>query len=494
MLELLGRPLNPRSHFLPATPVIVIGQDVYLSKRMSDDATFVIHHEYYHYESCSLWPPLLLGRIYDSFSLMQDLLKLHGITVRAPREFDDLRKLQGAIPFASTGWDDSKVAARQGSGFKIGLAGLLEGQAIMDCFLKAPDCSLSSIGLSIVEDLFKYRNLESNREHIIGTETCLATIGLGNQEFRKDSLRPLLQLAAMVPDWVIWGAMSEALLNLGMSINEWDYLSVRNFILEHLSEVVSAYETILCRNLISVFTDRKFLDLFEKQLQPDTKTRDRDLEIVGTHALASLLFAALQQAIPAHTPAYLRFIANAGSLSALKLYEATDEPTLKDYNAPYLRPERIPVPALLFREGGISGIWIEYPDPSERKFIVHASGSSMSVSQVHAWWVGCSLICARAFVDALKKRRSEIICPFYNWVHKMHAQIGNDEERTIFTYLAHMCNSSLRSTADGKLLSEIVTPSPEYCRCLIDSAPASSRCLFKSVARAILMPSSSSLE
>ena len=105
----------------------------------------------------------------------------------------------GEIKFGA----DIEDAAEQNREFRIGLSALLEGQAFLDCFLKPLENEIAQVGIDVVESMFRSRNLKINRPHIIGTESCLAAVGLGNQKFREPSLRENLAIAANLPGLVV---------------------------------------------------------------------------------------------------------------------------------------------------------------------------------------------------------------------------------------------------------------------------------------------------
>ena len=182
MAGLLGAAVGPGSHFLPVTPIVTIGEHLPIQGMIPDFTTYIIHHEYLHYEQFTSCLLIQLTYVEQCLKLSGTLAGLHQFpaplsTVAAMIDSQPLR-------FDSTAWDDRRVAADQSSAFRIGLSALLEGEAILDCFLKPPTSVIATVGVEVMEALFKHRNLQVNRHHIIGVESCLAAVGLGNQDFR----------------------------------------------------------------------------------------------------------------------------------------------------------------------------------------------------------------------------------------------------------------------------------------------------------------------
>jgi hypothetical protein len=164
---------------------------------------------------------------------------------------------ESVLPYQSEGWNEKAVAAAQPSSFRVGRSALLEGGALLDCFQKPGINQVATIGLSVVEDLFRHRNLSLNYEHTIGVESCLAAVGLGNQEFRDHRLRESLRLARNLPNLVLSLTLASALRELGFSARRWNYRTVLDFLTKEYWPVRAMYEKLLTQALRAVFRDGK---------------------------------------------------------------------------------------------------------------------------------------------------------------------------------------------------------------------------------------------
>lgn len=481
--SILGQAVNPRSHFLPTTPIITIGEQVPKENLSHSYFSYVVHHEYLHYEQFMAWPITLLSYAYQSMKLSSLFAKLHGFNLDYSGIASILKQAISCLPYGSHNWDDKKVAAEQNREFGIGLSALLEGGAILDCFLKPLENEIAQVGIDVVESLFRSRNLQLNRPHIIGTESCLAAIGLGNQEFRDPSLREHLALAANLPGLVVTRSMGRAIRESGLPEGVCGYEKVRDIIISKLPNVLVRYSERLDDGLRMIFTENKT----SKWLTENIYFRDES--IVGTHVIMNILHQAMRLVIPNDAPAFPIMASQSAVFNIIKLYEAMNRQTLTKCGIPFIRPEFQPVPAIFFHSHALTGIQIEIEDEVQRKSRLHFTGNQMNATQRTGWLTWCHLIILRAIGDSIEQKRNYIVCPFRQWVEHRYRDINLFDEIVVTKHLSEMCNGSLRVTFREENIGDVVVPSRQYCKCSTSRAPDKIGCLFQSVVMETLYPS-----
>ncbi len=96
---------------------------------------------------------------------------------------------------------------------------MMEGSVLLNVYRKPDEYLARPRLLSVLHELFSSRDMTHNRLHVIGTESALAAVGLGNQEFEGllgERLK-LMQLAALVPEILPCAALGSTLLERGVS-------------------------------------------------------------------------------------------------------------------------------------------------------------------------------------------------------------------------------------------------------------------------------------
>jgi len=479
---LLGPPVGPRSHFLPITPIVTIGQQLPIKGNVRPYEAYVMHHEYIHYEQHLTWPITLLKYVYQSIKLTEIFAKLHKVCIRKHEFIDALFRVSNLVSYESRNWDDSKVAAKQSNNYEIGLVALLEGGAILDCLLKPPKSDIAQVGIAIIESLFKTRDLTLNRPHIIGTESCLAAVGLGNQEFRDTSKQHLFNLAASLPNLVMLRTMGKVIHSQGLPKTQWNYSHVYHIVTKNISNLLTDYCLHLKSGLRMLFSE-KCPDIWMKNY-----AYYRDEYIVGMYTMLNFFHNSMRRVLPNDAPAYPLLAPLWIILNLLNIYEAMNSITLTKYGAPYTRPEFIPVPALFFDRRTLSSLWIEIKDITKREIVVHWTGSDLNSKQLIGWITWCSYAVLHSLARAIEQHHNEVICPFRSWVQNRYNEVNIYNDEIVSDHLATMCNMSLRLTTHGQYIETQVNPSVNYCKCSTMSAPETVKCLFRSVVKEVMYP------
>jgi len=476
--SILGAAVSPRSHFLPKSPIITIGEKVPETDEETISFHYTIHHEYMHYEEFISWPLTNIGYAMRAMRIQDEFARFFGVAIQGGGTGRLKRTPHLAIPWASERWDDNLVAAKQSSSFQIGLSALLEAAALLDCFVKRPGGNETHVEFSVaaLEHLFRERDLVNNREHIIGVESCLAAIGLGNQHFRiAEDKRETHLLAGSLPVILMTRTLAHTIVELGGS-TQWEYPQVGEFIQEHFPEILGGYFQNLKKNCQAIFSERdvsKCSGLFSGEL--------RDLSIVANHILFGAFYGMLQTRLPGDAQAFPFLALQWSLLSILKTYEAMNMLTLKRRGVPYLRPSFSSVPTFVFQRRLLTGMWLEFPNGPTGGFRIRFGGESMKPEQVVSWYQWLTLAILSAIAESLSIGATEIECPFCAWVKRGYVERGENKEAAVFEHLSEMCNESLRISVRNDVLAGRIDPSPDYCVCASASIPGNIRCLFRSV-------------
>lgn len=480
--HLLGDAVGPRSHFLPVTPMITIGENIIGEGTQDSEVSFVLHHEYLHYEQFITWPLTLFEYMDNAVRVRKKFAQLHAVSELAGDEMFPSRNT--VLPYDSFGWDDRLVAAMQSKSFRIGRSALLEGGALLDCFCKPPTDKIARFGVSVLESLFRNRDMSRNRPHVIGVESCLAAAGLGNQDFRDHQRRELFALAASLPNLVVTRTLASSLRSLGFPTNQWDYPAVFNFVLHNFGQIRTTYEKHLTEALNLVFTIRDGIDWLLDVLDL------RDLTIAITHALIDVSYQVMNVQVPKSAPAFPILAPQWSLLSLLKCYEAMNEQTLHSYGVPILRPEWVPVPALIFTRRKLTSIQFEPRADGLRGGSIRVGGQWKSVFQGQTWvnWLRVAIF--NSVEKAIDDQETDVICPFRKWVWERYLQIGVNDENVLDAHLKEMCEEILDFSENSYPLDGSFAPSNSYCMCSFINVPERIGCYFKSAMKELLLPTS----
>ncbi len=479
--QLLGHSIGPRSHFLPITPMITLGEHFPSKGLPETQVAYVMHHEYLHYEQFTTWPITLLQYVEQSLKLSSLFARYHRVTtsLAGPQGFG----LGSIIPFESTGWDDRHVAANQPSSFSIGLGALLEADAILDCFRKTEENLIARVGVQVVELLFRQRNLSSNRTHIIGTESCLAAVGLGNQEFRDPRLREMLALASSLPRLVFLFSLGRALISVGVEEHNWNHDQILSKITSHPVEFFSNYRNYVREGIHVAFAERGLADWLLDRV------RLRDVSIVGTHAAVTVLFSYMQKLVPDDAPAFPLLASQWTVLHLLKLFEAVNPRTLTRYGAKVMHPVFTPVPAIFFRRQELGALWLKVLDEESGDVTIKSNPLDLNEDEIIGWLHWTRYACVHEVGEALQQSRKDVTCPFRIWIMRQFTETGVNDETAVNKHLGVMCNGNLRLTATGEVIDTTIYPSAEYCTCSTTDETQDIRCLFRSTVKELLWPS-----
>jgi hypothetical protein len=476
--SILGDAVSPRSHFLPKSPIITIGEDIPKTERDAISFLYTIHHEYMHYEEFISWPLTNIGYALSAMRIQDEFARYFGVAIEGGGEVGLTRTPQLVIPWVSEHWDNSLVAAMQSRRFQIGLSALLEASALLDCFVKRPGGNEALVGFSfaILEYLFRERDLVNNREHIIGVEGCLAAIGLGNQHFKiAEDKRHNHSLAAMLPSILMIRTLGQTIVEFGGS-SQWQYTQVANFVQGRFPEILGGYFQNVRKYCRAIFSERD-VSIYSDLLSPDL----RDLSIVANHILFSAFYQMLRTRLPRNAQAFPFFAIQLPLLSILKTYEAMNILTLKRRNIPYLRPSFSLVPTFVFQRNLLTGMWLDFPTGPTGDFRIRFGGDDIKPEQALSWHQWLVFAVLFSIAESLSTNATEIECPFYAWVQRGYMEIGEKRMAAVFEHLSIMCNQCLRVGARSEALAGRIEPSPNYCICATASIPENVRCLFRSV-------------
>ena len=336
-----------RSTFAIEAPMILLGTDYDKEAFEPVQNHFIFFHEYLHYEQTTSWPILLvlhLARIiatHQQATGRQPSSNFHRIISR-------IRNL-----FPPTAWDDQKVAAAQGSTARPGVLALMEGNALLDAYRKPERYFAKSYAIQRITQAFGSRDFSRNRLHLIGMESCLACVGLGNHKFSgfNDAEESRAQLAAAIPELVAMVALQNTFLATGIVPGRFTTTMLFASIESHgaiafVNAYLDEYEA-LCQ--IS-FGEHRFDTIMESLLVQERRT----LGIVGAYTLLRYFHSLLFRLMGQEPRTYVDMIALGACLNLLRINEAYNYPTLSKFYERGLDPLWVPVPTLILTSGSLA--------------------------------------------------------------------------------------------------------------------------------------------
>jgi hypothetical protein len=477
----LSSPISFRSHFIPRSPIIALGRNYIPEKGKEIKDLYILHHEYIHYEDYLSWPCTSIGyfkQTQQSINIIADYYK-HGLAkYKISTDQDSVISLSSKILI-----NGSKISIDKPIGADI----LLEASSLLDFLLK-PESELKEFSRHLAEKILNDVPLPENLPHFTGVKLIYTAV----EKLRNIAPPSLAQknspyntffndLPAALPRVMSVFTFGYAIIRSGYSGSNYNWDSVNNFVLSNYFKVRDTYTKILHETYSSVLIDNNY-DLLIDILQPGI----RDLSIVGFHSFINLSYLILYNNTQSLFIGDGRLLGMllAPILNIVKLYEAMNSKTLSKYGLKKIFPEWVPVPVILYRNGGLSCVSLKFATSNRDDGFHYVWGGLKGAADHYRLYSWINMAFLENLKDCLLKNCDIITCPIFEWSNNVSL---NDDDSVNF--LNSFCGNCMNVGLEFNYLNGKTHPSEDFCSYKITTDNKKSRaCYFHDWMKMVMRP------
>ena len=473
-LNVLSTPITENSHFLTSAPLISLGRNFSNYSPSTIEHSYILFHEYIHYESFITWPFLCLNYFLKAFySTLYILSNKYVIDISSFK--NDLsyyywlnNRYLFSTHFNKSSSGETLIASN------IGTDILTEGYALLDYKSKVGTAEYISYSERVVDYLINIDYVYQNSIHAQAVKLLLNTSELIREDIKqsipatnssssKDIFNRFFgHLPPFIVHSISFRAFGYSMALHGFDHNNLSWNSAYTFIKNNYNLVWDTY----CDKISILYKDVLINRTFDEWKYI---LKYKDSSIIGIHCFMTITYQnmvnTLMPLIMKHKDQRLFGLTFCSTINILKIYEKIFFDLINQYNVPKLFDKWIPIPVIDLGGKLLEGLQLKVVTNKIRNFSLNWFDSFESWDD-RIYLVGWfNLLFSSRIFEKLDNCEKQIRCPILEWVTYQtnsfkKQEIGNND---IIDFLNHFCKEYMAFNIGLKKTSNKFNPSIDFC-------------------------------